>query len=112
MLERHIESCLKDYYILEPLFELEKNGMEDAYFIIDEMFNTFDISANESEPSAKMQLTDIQYNAIFHHLHIMMKDFCRYDHNKKAVIEHWKTIYHIMNPILLYIAEKCRSVHK
>ena len=53
--------------------------MEDAYFIIDEMFNTFDISANESEPSA-MQLTDIQYNAIFHHLRIVMKDFCRYDH--------------------------------
>ena len=112
ILERHIEQCLKDYYILEPLFQLEKSNMEDAYFIIDDMFNKLDISANESESAAKIQLTDIQYNAIFHHLHIMMKDFCQCNYNKKAVIEHWKTIYHIINPILLYIAEKCRSIHK
>lgn len=110
MLERHIEQCLKDYYALEPLFQLEKTCMEDAYFIIDDMFNTFNISANESESSVKMQLTDIQYNAIFYHLRIMMKDFRQYDYNKKAVIEHWKTIYHIINPILLYIAEKCHSI--
>lgn len=110
MLERHIEQCLQDYYILEPLFQLEKSSMEDAYFIIDDMFNAFNISANESESSVKTLLTDVQYNAVFHHLRIMMKDFCRYDYNKKAVIEHWKTIYHIINPILLYIAEKCHSI--
>lgn len=112
MLERHIDQCLKDYYILEPLFQLGKNSMEDVFFVIDEMFDTFDISVNESETSSKIYFTDVQYNAIFHHLHIMIKDFCQYNYDKKAVIEHWKTVYHTINPILLYIAEKCYSSHK
>lgn len=112
ILEQHIEQCLKDYYTLEPLFKLEKTSMEDAYFIIDDMFNTLDISADESESLAQISLTDIQHNAIFYHFRIMMKDFCQCNYNKKAVIEHWKTIYHITNPILLYIAEKCHSIYK
>ena len=111
-LDRYLDRTLKNFYILEPLFQLEKNDTENAYFLIDEMFSEFDYTEAHSSSTDVRVLTEYQYYAIFHHLTIMINDFCRHNYDKKSVIDYWKNVYHTLNPILLYIAEKCYSLHR
>ena len=111
-LKQYTDQLLKCFYILNPVFQLEKQDYKNATFIIDDMFSEITFSDKDSLLVGTQLLTEAEYNAVYHQLSIMIKDFRQCNYNKKIAIEHWETVYHTQSPILSYIAEKCSNLYQ
>ncbi len=113
-LDRYLNSELKDLFILEPLFDLEKQDFEQACALIDNIF--YKLRPNifcQAEPVAleTLSITQDQYFAIYHQISEMINEFSKFNGNKTAAVTFWKDRFHSYNASLRYIASNCYVIY-
>lgn len=114
-LNQHIEKCIDEklyyFYLLEPLFKVEKNDISAAFKIVDHVFVelyplNFRFQYNELFSEGKL-ISDEQYRDIFYCIAKMASEYLTRGYNKSDALSDWQTVYFSNNTSLLYIAEKC-----
>lgn len=113
-LERYLDNELKDLYVLEPLFDLEKEDFEKACVLIDHIFSELRpviFGAAGSLQLEELAITINQYYAIHHQISNMINEFQSFDGNKTKAVAYWKEKFHAYNASLQYIASNCHTIY-
>lgn len=117
-LEAKLTMDLKYFYILKPLFDLEKQNLRKTTYLVDNIFaelapDVF-LMSDASVSYNGTILPDEQYNKIFREICIMKNDFtnnkCTVD--KEKITEYWQEKYFWQGYSLIYIAEKCSTLYR
>lgn len=113
-LSQYLDEELKDLYVLEPLFDLEKQDSEQAHVLIDYIF--FDLRPSIFVPADTIQLetfsiTTEQYYAIHYQISKMINEFRTLGGNKTKAVMKWKDRFHSYNASLHHIASNCFTIY-
>lgn len=113
-LERYLDRELKELYVLEPLFDLEKEDFERACALIDYIFCELRPMIFGSAGILYLEeysITVEQYYAIHHQISSMINQFLEFHGDKTKAVAYWKEEFHAYNASLRYIASNCYAVY-
>lgn len=102
------------YYQLAPLFALEKENVDAAFYFIDRIFAQFKgeiyTCARNADIDEADLFSDTQYNDAYVGISSMSSEFTKESYDKQKARRYWSYVSLSQNASLLYIIEKCSVI--
>lgn len=115
-IESLLQNELKKPLALEPLFQLERQSIQNAIALIDNIFYEIEpkvfIFDKKQVHLFNTNISDEQYSKIFYTIFRMSQEVDHLNGDKQIAIDSWTKEYYSNNFSLVYIAEKCCNLYK
>lgn len=99
----YLETSLKEYYHLLPLFEVEKKSQQAALELIDDIFKNR--ACKNYRPNNSFVMED-KYFLLYDTINQMSNDVKNLEFDKTQIVTYWKEKYCSQSITFFYIAEK------